>query len=368
MSDSTKLRIQDWRSIGPLLAAIGKPLNAPQVEQLVRAYDLRVKVDDRRAYLESERHGLALLTEDGLVHTIFLYGGGKDDFARYLGTLPDGLSFDWTKSEVRSRLGTPEQSPDLAAPLVDIDWDRFEFSPWYLHFTYHTTTETIALLAVFPKDGETPLEDAIPSRMQAFDAVLGRIDAVIDLDRDRLPAAIPSVKAELRAIETPDIAAEIAYLLGYLTYLHPERLVSHELQSETREHLTRALPSGAARLYLGHHEYDLRDYETAAQHFDEIVLAEVASHYVRLKVLEMRACCEIHQQGIMAALPAIEGFVIQAEGHPVQDIWPEELARTLTELALTPEERAVLLPLAERLDRKGKFGEWFGPIVRGPDA
>jgi hypothetical protein len=200
--------------------------------------------------------------------------------------------------------------------------------------------------------------------MQAFDAALARIDTVIDLDRERLPEAIASVKADLRALEIPEIAAEVAYLLGYLTYLHPDRVSSPELQAETREHLTRALPRGAALLYLGHNEYDLHDWATAAEYFDAISLSSLTSPYVRLKVLEMRVCCRIRLHGVSAALPAIADFVAEAERHPVQDVWPEELARTLTGLPLASQERAELLVLAQRLDRKGKFGDWFSGIVR----
>jgi hypothetical protein len=210
------------------------------------------------------------------------------------------------------------------------------------------------------------MSDSTLDRMQAFDAALARIDAVIDLDREQLPAAISSVKADLRALAIPEIAGDVAYLLGYLTYLHPDRPTSAELQAETREHLTRALPSTAARLYLGYNEYDLHDYATAAQHFDEINLAGVRSFYVRLKVLEMRICCQLRLQGAAAAIPAITDFVVRAEGHPVEDIWPEELARTLSDVPLTYEEHRELLVLAARLDLKGKFGDWFGAIVRRP--
>jgi hypothetical protein len=365
MIDSTTVGIRDWGSVGPLLAAVGKPTHAPQVEQLVAAYGLQMDQDGRSLYLESERHGLALLCEDGFVHTIFLYAGAKDDFERYRGALPDGLSFDATKSEIRSRFGTPEQS---AKPRADTDWDRFECPPWYLHFTYRPNSDRIALLTVFPKDRTAPLDDALPSPMQAFDAALARIDAVIDLDRGQLPDVIPSVKAELRALETPDIAADIAYLLGYLTYLHPDRMTSPELQAETRGHLTRALPRGAALLYLGHNEYDLGDHAAAAVYFDAIALPKLLSPYVRLKVLEMRICCRIRLHGVASGIPAFGDFVTECEGHPVEDVWPEELARTLAELTLSDDERAALLVLAERLDRKGKFGDWFVGIVRGANV
>jgi hypothetical protein len=79
----------------------------------------------------------------------------------------------------------------------------------------------------------------------------------------------------------------------------------------------------------------------------------------------MRVCCRIRLHGVSAALPAIADFVAEAERHPVQDVWPEELARTLTGLALAAQERAELLILAQRLDSKGKFGDWFTGIVRG---
>ncbi len=211
------------------------------------------------------------------------------------------------------------------------------------------------------------MSDTTNDRMQAFDAVLARIDTVIDLDRERLPEAIASVKADLRALDFPEIEAEIAYLLGYLTYLHPDRMSSPELQAETREHLTRALPRGAALLYLGHNEYDLQDWEKAGEFFDAISLKSVTSPYVRLKVLEMRVCCQIRLQGVAATLSELIDFVDEAERHPVQDVWPEELARTLTGLRLSPIERIELAILADRLDRKGKFGDWFAGIVRAAE-
>src|SRR4051812_42081120 len=88
------------------------------------------------------------------------------------------------------------------------------------------------------------------------------------------PPLEPVNKCELERItrelsQLAELCCEASawYALGYAWYLHPDRRHSALVQERTREALLKSVtidPQFAhAWLYLGHHHYDLADYERA---------------------------------------------------------------------------------------------------------
>lgn len=187
----------------------------------------------------------------------------------------------------------------------------------------------------------------------------------------------PVKKAELeRAIQglTELLAthgqARVWYALGYAWYVHPDRRLSTIVQGKAESALLQCVsmdPHFAhAWLYLGHHHYDLADYTAAAGYFDRAEPSELPE-FLRLKLEEMRISCSVRLSGISSSLSSFKRFAANADAHPIQDIHPEELHRTLRETLpgerLSESETDQLRRLFLRLDEKGGFRDWFGSLL-----
>ena len=160
------------------------------------------------------------------------------------------------------------------------------------------------------------------------------------------------------------------YLLGYCWYLHLDRQHSKQIEEEVERALlltVRQAPDFAkAWLYLGHNAYDFKRYALAKERFSCIGTTALPP-YLQLKADEMLLCCAIRLNGLSQCLDKMEQFIVVAERHEIQDIWPQELSKTLAEYLPTMPlaEYQRIKTLAHRLDNAGHFGNWFGEIVDG---
>ena len=179
--------------------------------------------------------------------------------------------------------------------------------------------------------------------------------------------------ALLKSLLSAHSSAARWYTLGYALYIHPDRISSELIQGQTQEAFRRALALepcfGHAWLYLGHHYYDLGLNHDALQSFEKAATCPLPK-YLALKLLEMKLCCEIARSGLTKAVPLVQEFVDDAEGHPVQDIAPFELAKVLRERLPEADEvtREALEPLLSKLDRVGHFRGWFADMPRSRDG
>lgn len=160
------------------------------------------------------------------------------------------------------------------------------------------------------------------------------------------------------------------YAGAYARYLHPARRRSVEMQTSVDDLLRRTLGSAPAEyrawLYLGHNRYDLGEHAAARGHFEEAARLAPEPDYLGLKARELAVCCSLTERGVAGAIEELEAYVASAARHPVEDIWPAELARVLRAKLAAPLPREMgdrLLVLARRLDAAGHFGAWLTDIV-----
>ncbi len=213
-----------------------------------------------------------------------------------------------------------------------------------------------------------------PTQHGIDEAILQKIDKALDTDDSTQQGTLfDTIIEQLRNLDDDSVQDEAAYLIGYLSYLHPRKNKTPAIHNSVSKYLVQALhttnnPSVFARsaLYLGHHAYDNGDYHSAAEWLDKSA-SECLPDYLLLKAMELRLCCTIRIEELAASLPSVNNFVSHAESMPIEDIWPEELALTLEEEKtenLSPNELCSLQKLAKRLDTAGNFGNWFSDIVK----
>ncbi|MEM7244657.1 MAG: hypothetical protein AAF533_04905 [Acidobacteriota bacterium] len=194
--------------------------------------------------------------------------------------------------------------------------------------------------------------------------LLGQVDEVLDLDDDaRRRRVVDELVAELETRFGPELSGELAYLTGYLLYQRPggaelsekmERLFVRAAQGADEDTVARS------SLYLGHVAYDQRDYYLAKERF-ALVQENELHDFLRTKLLEMRACCHLRLRELPQFLASLEVLVVTAEGLPIEDVCPQNLAAGLEEASLAEARgsRAALLSLARRLDAAAGFEDWI---------
>ncbi|SFI94038.1 hypothetical protein SAMN03159338_0365 [Sphingomonas sp. NFR04] len=127
---------------------LGKlPNQLPQLGEIT--YE---RLDDRD-YLSSIAFGISLVVVDGHVAAVFLYGGGKEGFARFPFRVPLDLTFDMSREVVRSRLGSPEESAEAGQmPVLGWKpaWDRFVRDGFELHAEYSEDLTSVQMFTVLP--------------------------------------------------------------------------------------------------------------------------------------------------------------------------------------------------------------------------
>lgn len=102
-----------------LVPYIGKNIQEEEVLDLISMWGSKpvVQTNDGAKFYNFYNKGVAFnITEEGNIHMIFMYSGGKDgEYSRFTGKLPYELSFGDSKYEVKEKLGKAE----------DIDEEEF---------------------------------------------------------------------------------------------------------------------------------------------------------------------------------------------------------------------------------------------------
>ncbi|MEM1032208.1 MAG: hypothetical protein AAGN82_17800 [Myxococcota bacterium] len=94
-------------SLSDLRAALGRPIDGPEVRALVQRLDPGYAVPEDPAFMGFHDHGITFVAHDGYVEGIDLYGRAYG-VRSYRGALPAGVSFDDTNLDVERRLGAPQ--------------------------------------------------------------------------------------------------------------------------------------------------------------------------------------------------------------------------------------------------------------------
>jgi hypothetical protein len=135
------------RNISQAEALLGFPLTVP-----VRppAGDPEFGLD---RHVECPHLGLAILIDERDIVTCvqFVNDGVMETYRRYAGDLPNGLSFDSTRSDVREALGVPTESREGGPAFLGIKrrpWDWFNHEGRKLHFEYQDGCGAVRMVSV----------------------------------------------------------------------------------------------------------------------------------------------------------------------------------------------------------------------------
>jgi hypothetical protein len=151
---------------GYLVGLLGKNRRARSAASLASNFGAEPEVvdgEDGTLYWCFQDKGLdvAFDQEDRLV-CIFLYPGIAHDrgyhaeYGRFTGTLPEGLSFDMSRSMVHATLGPPDFSGGGEQDRYlgpGPRWDTYKRPAYYLHIQYLKGGERISLLELSVPDG-----------------------------------------------------------------------------------------------------------------------------------------------------------------------------------------------------------------------
>jgi len=106
---------------------------------------------DGREYFEFRASGISLDVRNGIVSVLHLYAEGYDSYSSFKGTLPSGISFQFSREKIRALLGVPEKSGDshvdVIAGLVPT-WDRYDILSHCVHIEYGSVDQRIVLVTV----------------------------------------------------------------------------------------------------------------------------------------------------------------------------------------------------------------------------
>lgn len=163
------------------------------------------------------------------------------------------------------------------------------------------------------------------------ESVWEEIEAAVGAPAADRESRLDSVLMKLEGMSRHD--PEVLFALGYALYFHPDRLRSPDRQRETEDSLSRVLrvdpEHDRARLYLGHHYYDIGRYREAGTCFSGI-RGERLSPLLYLKARELDACCRLILEGwTVESVAAIDSYVGLAEQASEYDVLPVHLVEVV---------------------------------------
>ncbi|NEO88673.1 MAG: hypothetical protein F6J87_31255 [Spirulina sp. SIO3F2] len=143
------------------------------------------------------------------------------------------------------------------------------------------------------------------------------------------------IKSEIDSFSSqycPEDLAHLFYLLGYTLYHNPEKLNNPFIYREIEKSLSSAIEIDSehymAQLYLGYNAYDRKDFLLAKERF-RLINENDLEPFFALKLLEIKLCCSIRVDGLGSSFQEFEDFLDEADRHPVEDVFPLSLDRTI---------------------------------------
>ena len=202
--------------------------------------------------------------------------------------------------------------------------------------------------------------------MEAENPLWDAIDKAAEIaDPARRQASLESIVPAVRRLTADTCCGANAwYMLGYLLYMLPERMKDVSVQSEVESALSRAISIrnnfDMARLYLGYHYYDLRQYDAAASVLSGRTTPCLDEFY-NLKWEELRLCVNIQRFGMEKSVRYLEQFVVEARKHPPEDLWLFLLERVVKQdsSVISPSVRSRIFRCLEELDLLSGFDGWL---------
>jgi hypothetical protein len=133
----------------PAFSLIGLPQDDPAVKAFLASIPHEPARDEFGGLLiyHYPEFGLSLYFDEQLrVTSIFFYSGRSNDAARYCGSLPEDVSFDFGRGDALVRFGRPDSAGEK--------WDRFVRGDRVIHFTYADGGARTDIIRVFGRERE----------------------------------------------------------------------------------------------------------------------------------------------------------------------------------------------------------------------
>lgn len=136
------------------IRAIGQKLQSEAVEVLWQSIEeLPLITNDNEAlFYEFKQSGIScLFNGERILEAIHLFGEKREGFSNYIGALPEGVSFQNSKSEIIQKLGTPSLEgggkPSILGGSIAI-WIKYLHPNYQLHFQFDKVTQKITLITL----------------------------------------------------------------------------------------------------------------------------------------------------------------------------------------------------------------------------
>lgn len=183
--------------------------------------------------------------------------------------------------------------------------------------------------------------------MSELESVWKEIDEAVEAPAADRENRLSSALTKLQGMSQAD--PEVLFAKGYALYFYPDRLLSTARQVETEQSLSKVLQvdpdHDRARLYLGHHYYDIGRHREALACFDGLSRDRL-SPLLYLKSIELGACCRLVLEDRLAdAAPALESYIELAQQASEYDVFPVHLVEVIKRRLpqSTPKDLAISL-------------------------
>ena len=107
--------------------------------------------DEGRIYLSNQTQGIELILQDHIIKSIFLFSGNYKESKRYLGILPFGIQFSFSRRKIHTVLGEPNRSGGEFTDIISgyiAPWDKYFLTNYFLHFQYFPDMSKIDLITI----------------------------------------------------------------------------------------------------------------------------------------------------------------------------------------------------------------------------
>ena len=106
-------------------------------------------------YIEQPDRGLAIVVDWSDICSCVQFFGADNNpgYYEYVGSLPNGLTFQSSRAEVREVMGTPTEHRDESGFLAELrirPWDWFTHEGLKVHFEYSDGCDRIRMVSAMP--------------------------------------------------------------------------------------------------------------------------------------------------------------------------------------------------------------------------
>lgn len=114
----------------------------------------RERIEDQ-SYIGAPDYGISVVLPDHeTVAAVHLFAGTTSEMSRYPYELPEGLTFDMSRKEIRGLLGEPEQQgEESTVPVLGRmpPWDIFARGGHRIHVEYDWGENRLRLVTLMPR-------------------------------------------------------------------------------------------------------------------------------------------------------------------------------------------------------------------------